>query len=178
MHQFSELCPRIFKIFLLTVPLKKAFEWRPRPPAETLLTCECGRRSGSADDVSLTPTIGTQEQKANQTVCALLCSQWAYNVHDPPDPDPYQAGGTVVITSKCLTPRINSHDADPSGLGRWNEPLRCTTFLSVYRPCRQTSKGISTVQAQHRRAMHKKDLDPRRVLLEDLQVFILQQQEK
>jgi hypothetical protein len=113
-----------------------------------------------------------------------LCSQWAYNVHDPPDLDPYQAGRTAVITSKRLTPWITSHDADPSGLGCWawtrigNKPLRCTTFISVYRPCRQTSKGISTAQAQHRRSMPTNDLDPRQVLLDDLRGFILQQQEK
>jgi hypothetical protein len=69
-HRFSELCPRIFKIFPQTVAPKKAIELRPRPLEAILPTCEYGRRLGSAGHISLRPTIGMQEQKANLTACA------------------------------------------------------------------------------------------------------------
>jgi hypothetical protein len=43
--------------------------------------------------------------------------------------------------------------------------------------CKPSSKAQATVHAQHRRAMHTKDCDPRVAILADLRLFILKQQE-
>jgi hypothetical protein len=134
-YQFSELCPRIFKIFPPTVTPKKSY----RVVAHATGGDSSGLRMWQEIGLCWPHLPKTDNWYARtKGKPNRLCSQWAYNAPDPPDPDPYQAGGTAVIIRKRLTPQINSHESDPSGLGRWawirigNEPLRCTTFISVY----------------------------------------------
>jgi hypothetical protein len=94
--------------------------------------------------------------------------------------DVIQAGGVAVITTSKLTPRCSDGGGDPSGLGRWawtrieGSGNRNIRLILVYRPCHPTGNGPGTVHAQHHRFFGGEDLQPRQVLLDDLEQAIIE----
>ena len=71
---------------------------------------------------------------------------------------PYQPGGTGVILSHTMAPRVIGQGADIRGLGRWARTrlqgkTQAVTVLSAYRPCKQSSSGVQIVYEHHARVL-------------------------
>ena len=71
---------------------------------------------------------------------------------------PYQPGGTGLILSHTMVPRMIGKGADIRGLGRWSwtrlqGKTKAVTVLSAYRPYKLSSSGVQTVYEQHARAL-------------------------
>ena len=78
--------------------------------------------------------------------------------------------------------------SDPRDLGRWvwqhigHPEHRFTTLISAYSPSTSrfspTDKSLTTVLEQHLRVLPPDSMDPKSQLLQDLQEFIVAQQDK
>jgi hypothetical protein len=114
-----------------------------------------------------------------RTQHARLNSNFQYNTAELERTEILQAGGVAVITTKSLTPRCASRGGDPTGLGRW--AWTCiegtdgfhTRLVSVYRPCKPSTKGAGTVYEQHRRFFGIEDRDRRQAVLDNLKAEII-----
>ena len=67
---------------------------------------------------------------------------------------PYQPGGTGVVLSHTMEPRVIGKVDDTWGLGRWvwtrlQGKEHTVIILSAYWPCKPSSSGVQTVYEQH-----------------------------
>ena len=78
------------------------------------------------------------------------------NTTELPNSILYQPGGTVVVLSQKMTPRVIGIGKDISGLGRWTWTRlqggnRATTEISAYRLCKLSMAEVQTVYEKHAR---------------------------
>eukprot|EP00957_Ditylum_brightwellii_P124891 9520858-Ditylum_brightwellii.AAC.1 len=80
-----------------------------------------------------------------------------------------------------MTCRIITTDKDTSGLGRWNhvtiagKDQKQVTIMTAYRPCKQSTPGDSTVNAQQHHILQnqgEKQLQPRTLWIKDVMLMI------
>ena len=99
----------------------------------------------------------------------------SFNQHDV-SPSPFQPGGVSLMSLNKTAHRVIGKGVDPTGQGRWcystyrgknNIKLR---VVSLYRCCKPSSPGPSTVYMQQQQIHDAKNdnRDPRDSILEDL----------